>query len=269
MTTLTATIEGVGFWAPGLPSWDAARGFVRDGTLPDAPPARPSPQVLAPNERRRAPDTVAVALDVAAAACAMAGRDPSTLPSVFTSTHGELAITDYMCTTLADAPASISPTKFHNSVHNAAAGYWTIGSGCMRPATAISAFDASFAQGLIEALVQLATGDDAVLLVGYDGPSAGALTNVAASEHVLGGALVLTRTPRAGAPHIAVTLETGEAASRTGALSSRLSGNAMAPMLAIFEALASGDTDVGLTSGPGQVLRVHLQQATPPEPTHA
>ena len=40
---------------------------------------------------------------------------------MFTSTHGDLAITDYMCQTLATAPSEISPTKFHNSVHNAAA----------------------------------------------------------------------------------------------------------------------------------------------------
>ena len=28
MTTLTAHIESIGFWANGLPSWDAARAFV-------------------------------------------------------------------------------------------------------------------------------------------------------------------------------------------------------------------------------------------------
>ncbi|HEY4555389.1 MAG TPA: beta-ketoacyl synthase chain length factor, partial [Lysobacter sp.] len=151
MTALTATIEGLGFWTRGLPGWDAARAFVRDGAAVADAPVRPSPQLLAPNERRRAPDTVAVALDVALAACTMAGRDPATLPSVFASTHGDLTITDYMCRTLNDAPATVSPTRFHNSVHNAAAGYWTIGAGAMCAATAISAFDASFAQGLLDA----------------------------------------------------------------------------------------------------------------------
>ena len=77
---------------------------------------------------------------------------------------GDLAITDYMCETLATDPTAVSPTKFHNSVHNAAAGYWTIAAGAMEPATAISA---DFAMGLLEALAQLATGADAVLLVGY------------------------------------------------------------------------------------------------------
>ena len=84
---LTATIEGIGFWTQGLPTWDAAVAFAHGADLQDTP-ARPSPQLLAPNERRRAPDTVAVSLDAALAACHAAGRDPTTLPSVFTSTHG-------------------------------------------------------------------------------------------------------------------------------------------------------------------------------------
>ncbi|MCF5922800.1 beta-ketoacyl synthase chain length factor, partial [Xanthomonas perforans] len=160
---LTATIEGIGFWTQGLPNWDAASAFARGGALQETP-ARPAPQLLAANERRRAPDTVAVSLEAALAACNAAGRDPASLPSIFTSTYGDLAISDYMCTTLASDPLAISPTKFHNSVHNAAAGYWTIGAGAMTPATAMSASLGSFAQGLLEALLQRGAGAQAVLL---------------------------------------------------------------------------------------------------------
>src|SRR3546814_1260979 len=99
---------------------------------------------------------------------------------------------DYMCATLTGEPRSISPTKFHNSVHNAAAGYWTIGSGCMHASTAVSAFDASFAQGLVEALAQLAEGAEAVLLAAYDGPATGPLETMSPSRGLLGAALVLS-----------------------------------------------------------------------------
>ena len=270
MTVLTATIEGIGFWAPGLPTWEAARAFVRDGVLPDAAPSRPSPQVLAPNERRRAPDSVAVALDVGQAACVMAGRDPATLPSVFASTHGDLAITDYMCATLVDTPASISPTKFHNSVHNAAAGYWTIGVGCMRAATAISAYDATFAQGLLEAMVQLHAGEDAVLVVGYDCVSPGPLAIVSPSQYVLGGALVLSRTPRAGSAQLNLVLDDGVSAdARVGPLAARLAANAMAPMLPVFDALAIGATSTTLLAGSGRVLQLAFAQTLAREPAHA
>jgi hypothetical protein len=253
---LDATIEGIGFWAPGLPTWDAALAFVRKGTLPDTAPARPSPQLLPANERRRAPDSVAVALDVALAACSAAQRDPRTLPSVFASMHGDLAITDYMCATLADQPASVSPIRFHNSVHNAAAGYWTIGAGAMEPATSISAFDATFAQGLVEACTQLATGADAVLLVGYDSAAAGPLTKVSRSEGLLGGALVLSR--RDSGPRLSLSLRDGEADDVNGALLQRAPHNAMRPMLPLFESLAAHASHCTLKAGPGRVLDVEI-----------
>jgi hypothetical protein len=257
---LVAVIEGVGFWAPGLPSWDAARAFVRDGQVVADAPARPSPQVLAANERRRAPDSVVVALDVALAACTAAGRDPATLPSVFASTHGDLGITDYICSTLASDARSLSPTRFHNSVHNAAAGYWTIGSGCNAPATAVSSFDGSFAQGLLEALAQLAAGARAVLLVAYDAPSAGPLAAVSRSDGLLGGALVLARDGSPGAPRLRATLVEGHS-RHGGALARRLGANAMAQMLPLFQVLADGGDLALLHAGPKQALRVEIAHA--------
>jgi len=269
MSTLTATIEGIGFWTNGLPSWAAAQAFQQSGLLPVDAPARPSPQLLAPNERRRAPESVAVALEVGLAACAAAGRDPRTLPSVFTSTQGDLAITDYMCATLRDEPRTISPTRFHNSVHNAAAGYWTIGNGCMSAATAISAYDSSFAEGLLEALVQLVTGSEAVLLVGYDTQSTGPLGGVVRSQGLLGAALLLSNASKAsmskaagsGAIQLHAELVDGAPGPARGRLSVQAAGNLMAPMLPLFDALAAGDNTVMLKAGPNRLLRVTRSRA--------
>lgn len=259
MSTLTARIEGIGFWADGLPSWPAARAFVADGRLPDAVARKPSPQLLAPNERRRAPESVAVALEVAQAACMAAGRDPASLPSVFASTHGDLAITDYMCATLAGDPRTISPTRFHNSVHNAAAGYWTIGSGCMQATTAISALQATFAQGLIEALAQLADGAEAVLLVAYDTAASGPLAAVSPSRGLLGGALLLSQ--RGDGTRLHATLADGAAPAAQGALARHAAGNAMQPMLALFDALAGGADSAVLDAGAGRRLRIGIAHA--------
>ena len=254
MNSLSAGIAGIGFWANGLPGWNDALAFVRDGTLPENPPMKPSPQLLAPNERRRAPESVAVALDVALAACTASGRDPSKLPSVFASTHGDLAITDYVASTLASDPRALSPTKFHNSVHNAAAGYWTIGNGCTAPTTAVSAYDASFAQGLLEALSLLAAGHEAVLLAAYDAPATGPLGEQARSTGLLGGALVLVADPQP--TQLRVTPVAIPAPEADGALARRFSGNAMRPMLALFDVLASGGDMALLHAGPGRALRV-------------
>ncbi|HSR64744.1 MAG TPA: beta-ketoacyl synthase chain length factor [Xanthomonadaceae bacterium] len=256
--TLNATLEGVGFWCNGLPSWADAQAFVRDGTRPDDAPARPSPQLLAPNERRRAPESVAVALEVAFAACQAAGRDPATLPSVFASTHGDLSITDYICSTLASDPASVSPTRFHNSVHNAAAGYWTIGTGCTEPATALSAYDASFAQGLVEAMAQLHAGAPAVLLVAYDTAAPGPFAPISNSSGLLGAALVLSSPSHAGAPRLRTTLVDADAPPPQGPLAGLAGGNAMAPMLPLFQALASGHDLLSLHAGPRRALRVEI-----------
>lgn len=261
MTALQASIEGIGFWGSGLPSWEAARQYLHDGTRTDDAARRPSPQLLAANERRRAPDTVAVALDAALAACQAAGRNPADVPSVFTSTHGDIAITDYMCATLAEDPRQISPTKFHNSVHNAPAGYWTIGAGTHTPATAISAGPASFAQGLLEAMTQLATGSEAVLLVGYDVHGTGPLAEVAASAGLLGGALLLSRDARPGCPQLRVALQDHDDATPARAghrLAGLFGGNAMAPMLPLFEALALERPAATLLAGPGRWLKLEL-----------
>lgn len=260
MSSLVATVEGIGFWARGLPSWEAARALVGGATPDPAAPGKPAPALLAPNERRRAPESVAVALEVALAACAAAGRDARELPSVFASTHGDLAITDYMCSTLAEDPRAISPTRFHNSVHNAAAGYWTIGSHCQQATTAISAYGATFAQGLLEALSQRADGVPAVLLVAYDTQAVGPLGVVSPSDGLLGGALLLSDA--AHGTRLRATLVDGHAAPGGGALAAWAAGNAMAPMLPLFDALANGRDDVVLLdAGPGRLLRVEIAHA--------
>lgn len=192
MSALDLHIEGIGFWAPGWPDWDAAAAGLRgSGGAVEGAAAKPVPALLAPAERRRAPDPVLLACEVALQACAAAGRETQDLPSVFASTHGDLVITDYMCATLASAPTELSPIRFHNSVHNAPAGYWTIATHCHAPSTSVSAWHASFAAGLFEASVQAVAGNSPVLLAAYDTPSIGPLQQVSPSDTLFGVAFVI------------------------------------------------------------------------------
>lgn len=235
-------VEGIALWTPQLPGWGAARGILRAEALPaDAPAARPAPALLAPNERRRAPDSVAVALEVAAAACESSGRPPHTLPSVFASTFGDTAVSDYLCGQLARAPLDTSPTKFHNSVHNAAAGYWAIATGCAAPYTAVSAHRHTFGAGLALACTHALADETAVLYVAYDIETRGPLATMSPSRGVLGAALVLapTLTPRSLAT-LKLRVQNGEARAsepRRGN-AALVEGNAMASCMALFEALA-------------------------------
>jgi len=246
MTALTFQVEGIAFWAPTLPGWSTARAAFRgEGDAVDPPAKRPAPEILAPAERRRAPDSVALALEVASAAVRASGRDPATLPSVFTSAHGDLSVNDYMCSTLAREPTAISPTRFHNSVHNAAAGYWTIATGCRAASSAVSAFDASFAAGLLEAATQCAADDGPVLLVAFDVPAVGALASITRSDGLLATALVVAPAGSRGGtqgPSFAARLAPGptRAAPLRSAAAQSLAGNAMADALPFLELLAAG-----------------------------
>jgi hypothetical protein len=193
MDALTVHLDGLGFWAPGLADWAAfARAVEHDDfTLPETS-TRPAPATLPPTERRRAPEPVLAASEAAGQAAAMAGRDPSTLASVFASTHGDLAITDQMCETLAHDPRELSPIRFHNSVHNAPAGYWTVAAHCHSAATAISAERATFAAGLYEAAVEVASDGESVLLAAYDIAARGPLAEMAPSALPFATAFVLS-----------------------------------------------------------------------------
>jgi hypothetical protein len=246
VTALSFRVEGIAFWAPSLPGWTMAQAAFRgEGTPVDPPAKRPAPEILAPAERRRAPDSVALALEVASAAVRASGRDPATLPSIFTSSHGDLAVNDYMCATLASQPTAISPTRFHNSVHNAAAGYWTIATGCHAASSALTAFDSSFAAGLLEAAAQCAADDRPVLLVAFDVQAVGALASVTRSVGLLATALVIAPASASGGsdgPSFAATLVSGpsQAIPLRSAAARALAGNAMADALPFFEALAIG-----------------------------
>lgn len=200
---------------------------------------RPAPALLAANERRRAPDSVLVALEVAQRAVQASGHDPATLASVFTSAHGDLAIVDALCTTLARDPTLLSPTRFHHSVHNAASGYWAIGVGARAPSTALSAHLASFAGGLLEAACQCMADARPVLLAGYDTDARGALASVNRSRGLLGVALVLApdRSERSRWS-LGWSLQPGPAQAPPLITLAALAGNAMADALPLFEALA-------------------------------
>jgi len=262
----SAYIEGIALWLDRLPGWDVARAAIRgEAEVQTTNAPRPAPTLLAPTERRRAPDTVAIALEVAAKACAAAGRDPGSLASVFASTHGDLAISDYLCETLATTPTLLSPTRFHNSVHNAAAGYWTIGNSCRAPSTALTAFAHTFASGLLEALMQVECERAPVLFVAYDIPARGPMATVTESRGLIGAALVLSPEPVApGATRLDWRVAPGAFTAGVAGepLASLAMGNPMASAMGLFEALARDEPGL-IALSLGRRLALALDLASP------
>lgn len=176
-------VEAVGLMAPGLAGWTASQAVLA-GQRPYIDIAEPMPATMATllpaNERRRATATIKLALQVAQEAMAQAALTPESSPgngreelsvrTVFASSGGDSEVLDKICVALTQPDRPVSPTHFHQSVHNTPAGYWAIATGCMQSSLSLSAYDGSFAAGLREA-VALAWADQArVLLVVYDLP---------------------------------------------------------------------------------------------------
>ena len=166
---LSAWIEGIGFLAPGLPDWPTARSVLRgEQPLTPAPSVLPTPAILPAAERRRASRVVKLTLAIGLEAAAHAGADVSTLATVFSASGADGHNCHALCEQLATDDRQISPTRFHNSVHNAAAGYWGIATKSMAPCQVLCAFDASFGAGLLDALGQVIVDQQATLLIAYD-----------------------------------------------------------------------------------------------------
>lgn len=243
MTPQRLYLEAPAFWAPALPGWAWAAPALRGQPLADTPTAaRPAAALLAANERRRAPDGVLLALEVAQAAVAASGRDARTLPSVFSSAHGDQSVVDGLCSTLASNPLLLSPTRFHHSVHNAGAGYWALATGSHAANSAVAGYTHSWATGWLEAATQASCEQQAVLLVGSDTQATGPLASVNRSRGLLALAVVLAPT-RSAHSAWAVDWAVAPGSVPTPALHSAaaqaLADNAMADGLPLFEALAT------------------------------
>lgn len=171
MSKLMVWVDGVGVLGPGLASWTSALAVLR-GEQPHVFVATvlPPPARLPPAERRRAGAAVKLAMAVADEAVAQAGADPHLLATVFSASSGEGGNCHILCETLATDTPMVSPTRFTNSVHNAAAGYWHIAVASRAASTSLGAFDASFGAGLIEAATSVVLSGAPILLVASDTP---------------------------------------------------------------------------------------------------
>jgi hypothetical protein len=196
---LTASLRAVGLIGPGLPDWPTAAGVLAGGEYAAQPTVIPALECLPGAERRRTGTVVRLALSAGLEAVSRGAADAAALPAVFSSSGGDGLNCHEICETLASAERYISPTRFHNSVHNAAAGYWGIATGATAAANALCAHDASFGAGLIEALTQVQVEATAVLLIAYDASYPDPMRNVRPIPDAFAVALLLAPEVRAGA----------------------------------------------------------------------
>nr|WP_245217394.1 beta-ketoacyl synthase chain length factor [Neoroseomonas nitratireducens] len=239
---MSVGVAGIGLLGPGFAGWAAARAALA-GAAPfePAPVAIPPPALLPPTERRRTGPSVRLAIAVATEAVQESGIPPEELDTVFASSNGEGQVIAGILEALHAADGAISPTQFHNSVHNAAAGYWGIAVGSSRPSVSLGGHDQVFATGLMQAAVQVVAGGAPVLFVAHDVPLPPPLDAMRATAAPFAAALVLT--PQRGAHgllRLAYHAGTAEEPPLPEAMAALRAANPVARALPLLAALARG-----------------------------
>ena len=257
--TLAVGVAGVGVLGPGLAGW-AQAAPVLAGAVPhaDAPLVPRAPVLLPPTERRRTGPSVRLAIAVAAEAVQDSGLSPEDLDTVFASSNGEGQVIASILEALHTPDGAISPTQFHNSVHNAAAGYWGIAVGSQRPSVSLGGHDAVFATGLMQAAARVAARGRPVLFVAQDVPLPAPLDALRLTAAGFAAALVLV--PGQGARGtLALTPEAAVAGAEAlpEGLDALRAGNPVALGLPLLAALAAGARrELRLPLTDGGALRV-------------
>ena len=260
---LQAWIDGVGFLAPGLPDWPSTRAVLRgEQAISTTAAVLQAPAILPPAERRRASRVVKLALTIGLEAAAHAGADIATLATVFAASGADGHNCHALCAQLASDDRQISPTRFHNSVHNAAAGYWGIATQSQAPCQVICAYDASFGAGLLDALGQVVVDRQPTLLIAYDSEYPEPLHSKRPLPDVAGIALLLAPEHSARSlARIAVSLDDSAVATMAdGALEALRATVPALRGLPLLDLLARGEAgSISLDYLPPLQLRVALQ----------
>ena len=185
-------VDAVGILAPGLPEWASAQPVLA-GTQPLIPTALPpfAPTSLQPAERRRSSPTVRLAIAAAEQALQQTAIAAADMAMVFSSYEAAGVITHQLCEVLAGS-REVSPTQFHNSVHNAPSGYYSIAMGAKRSASSVCRGEWSFAAGLLNAAAQSLADGVAVIYVCYDSLLPAPICEVMPVVEATAIALVLT-----------------------------------------------------------------------------
>lgn len=253
MSELAFVLRGLGFWAPGYP--DPAGWSSRPAACPEDQTAAPRAELLPPMLRRRTSLLTRMAAEVAHQAIQAGGLDPNTVPVIYGSVYGEIRTTIDILAGMLDPAAPMSPTRFHNSVHNTAAGYVSIATQNRCGNAALTAGRSTVAMALLECagLVAQTGGPGLLVIVEETLPeplAAGRVWAPLAAAFALGPAVDPADGP-GDRPFRTCTLGQGDNLPAASALPPALADNPCSPALALVDAF--------LAAGPGVVaLEPHL-----------
>lgn len=240
-------VNSIGVIGPGLLDWKQTAAILRgDDAYEKTEVQKFAPNLLRPNERRRTTALIKLALQVAEQAVDQASVDSDKFCSVFSSSEGDSAIVDNICDALTQPERPVSPTKFHNSVHNAPAGYWAIATHSHMPSNSICAGYGSLAAGLLESAGLAHTEKQAVLLVCYDYPAPPPLLSFVGIEEPFASAWLLSHESTSetiAGLSVAITRQQTESKLKDPDLEQLCASNPAAYALPLLQAIAAGKSD--------------------------
>lgn len=238
-------IEAVSLYGPGLPSWQDAVPLL-------AEPERYREEAVPPLQttfitsavRRRTTPHMQIAIHAADKALEGTDIDRSNIELVFATTEGDLNISHNIFCSLTQETKSVSPTRFHNVILNAAAGHLGILTKNTAGATTVTAANYSMAVGLLQAYTTALVESIPVLFVAYDAPAILQLHNPGGTpmDPFAVGLLLNPRPAKAPLASIRMTLRDDIEATRIDApaLADVSRRSSAAGSLPLLMALASG-----------------------------
>lgn len=190
---MIVTIEAIGCWGEGLHGWPTVQNILRgEASLCAESLKLPAPTSLPINEQRRASQIIRLAVLCAEEACQQTPYKPEDLPVIFASSNGDGFIINRILESLTTPGRAVSPSLFHNSVHNAPAGYWMIGHHSHQPAVSLGLHDETLPAALLKAAIEAHIEQRPVLFCIYDAPVPGSLGTARRTDHAFSCAFILT-----------------------------------------------------------------------------
>jgi hypothetical protein len=185
---------------------------------------------------------------------------------VFANSAGDGQVVHRLLAALATPEKLVSPTDFHNSVHNAPAFYWSLGVGCRASSTSIAAAQFSFAAAIIKSVAQSVAEAGPVLAVCFDHPLPTPLHETYPIVAPLGIGLVLTSQDTGAAQaRLDLSWEPSQGTSRraqppeTPGFADLWSGNPAGRALPLLEVIANrGEATLHLAASTDSTLTVNV-----------
>ncbi len=158
-------LRGLGLWTP---EYAGPEAWCRGAAEPDA--SKPAAKLLEGALRRRASPLTRMSVEVFEQAANASTFDPTAVPTIWATAHGEHDTAIKLLKMMRRGEGKLSPTHFHNSVHNTPSAYASIAESNSSASTTLTGGPELVASSLLEAFCQLEAGAGEVVVVLADEP---------------------------------------------------------------------------------------------------